>query len=94
MAEKKHDDSKKPNLKCLVPFRLKGRHVVAGEVVAKADFPDKTVWQNLVHMTKPRLEETSDPVGAPKAAKAAKATKAAKGDVSGASEDEVGLAGM
>jgi len=66
MAEKK-------NVKVLQAIMLKGRKVNEGEVVAKSDFPNKQDWLNLLHMPKPRIEETDDPVGKPKPGKADKA---------------------
>ena len=58
------------NVRALQDFRLKGRKVVKGEVVAKTEFQAKQDWQNLLHMPKPRVEETNDAVGAPAAAAA------------------------
>lgn len=69
------DEGKKKdhkNVKAECDFKLKGRTVVKGEVVAKDDFPNKQSWQNLLHMPKPRVSETSDPVGKPKKAVAEK----------------------
>jgi len=63
-------DKEKKNVKALQQIMLKGRKVVVGEVVAKSDFPAKQDWQNLLNMPKPRLEETDEPVGKPKAGKA------------------------
>lgn len=59
----------KKNVKALVDYRLKGRKVVEGEVVAKSDFATKGDWQNLAHMRPARVEETDEAVGKPKAAK-------------------------
>jgi hypothetical protein len=66
MAEKE-----KPNLKVLVPILFKGEHLEAGTVIAKSDFAVKGDWQNLAFaFDTPRLAETDDEVGKPKAAKA------------------------
>ena len=69
MAEKNF-----PNLRVLTGILLNGEHVEAGTVLPKTDF-EKTDWQNLVFGfgDNPRLEETADEVGKPKAAKAEKA---------------------
>ena len=63
-----------PNLRVLTGILIAGNHVEAGTVIAKSDF-EKTDWQNLVFGfgDNPRLEETADPVGKPKAAKGAAA---------------------
>lgn len=61
------------NVKALVEFRLKGAKVKQGEVIAKDAFASKGDWQNLAHMTPPRVEETDEPVGKPKAEVKAKA---------------------
>lgn len=58
------------NIKALADFRLRGVKVVEGEVVAKKDFAQAGDWQNLVHMTPPRAEETEDNVGKPGKTKA------------------------
>ncbi len=72
MAEQ-NEDKKKSNIKAVGAFRLKGETIQVGQVVSKSDFPSKQAWQNLCHMSpKPRAEETSDPVGKPKAQKADK----------------------
>ena len=76
--KKKGEDTTKKNIKARRDFRLKGKHVAAGEVVKKSDFPNKADWQNLCNMTPPRAEETADTVGKPKAEKAPAAK--AKGD--------------
>lgn len=57
-----------PNLRVLTGILLNGEHVEAGTVLSKSDF-EKTDWQNLVHGfgDNPRLEETADSVGKPKA---------------------------
>lgn len=68
MADK-HEDKAKKNIKALKGFRLKGRAVEVGEVVAKEMFAKKGEWQNLCNMTPPKAEETSDAVGKPKARK-------------------------
>ena len=67
MAEKNQ-----PNLRVLTGILLNGEHVEAGTVLSKSDF-EKTDWQNLVFGfgDNPRLEETDDKVGKPKAEKAA-----------------------
>lgn len=70
MADKKAEDTSKPNIKAKSDYRLKGKPVVKGQVVSKKDFPNKSDWQNLCHMTPPRAEETSDKVGTPAAPKA------------------------
>lgn len=62
-----HEDKKKPNLKVLQSFRMRGTPVQKGSIVAKADFPEKQDWLNLLHMPKPRVEETAEK---PKVAKA------------------------
>ncbi len=61
-----------PNLRVLTSILIDGEHVEAGTVIAKADL-EKTDWQNLVFGfgDNPRLEETDDKVGKPKAEKAA-----------------------
>lgn len=56
------------NLEVLVPFRIKGKSVAKGEVIAKTEFNNKGDWQNLVHMTPPRAKETDAKVGKPAAA--------------------------
>lgn len=66
MAEKKE----KKNIKAVTAFRLKGRPIERGEVVAKDEFTNKGDWQNLVNMTPQRAEETDESVGKPKAEKA------------------------
>lgn len=78
----KHDDSKKPNIKILQAVRIKGEHVAKGTVVKKSDFPNKASWQNLVHMDKPRAEETDDKPGAPKKESKSKPKKEPKADKS------------
>lgn len=62
-----------PNLRVLTGILVAGEHVEAGTVLPKSDF-EKTDWQNLVFGfgDNPRLEETADAVGAPKAEKPAK----------------------
>ena len=68
MAKKdEFNDPKKSNIKALTGFRLDGKHVGKGDVVSKKDFPNKSDWQNLCHMTPARAEETDDKVGAAKA---------------------------
>jgi len=68
------------NVRALQEFMLKGKKVSEGEVVAKTSFSHKQDWQNLLHMNKPRVEETNDPVGKPKAKSAkAPADKASAG---------------
>jgi len=71
-------DKDTKNVRALQQFRLKGEVVSEGEVVAKSRFANKQDWQNLLHMPKPRIEETNDPVG--KAGKAEKPTKGVKAD--------------
>lgn len=64
------DEKKKPNILALKAFRLKGKVVAQGEVVAKTAFAKKSDWQNLCNMDPaPRCEETDKAVGKPKAAK-------------------------
>lgn len=65
-----HEDKKKNNIVALRGYRLKGRGVAVGEVVAKSDFAKKGDWQNICHMEPAKAEETDAPVGKPKAAKA------------------------
>jgi hypothetical protein len=57
-----------PNLRVLTGILLNGEHVEAGTVLSKTDF-EKSDWQNLVFGfgDNPRLEETADAVGEPKA---------------------------
>lgn len=57
-----------PNLRVLTSILVGGEHVEAGTVLPKSDF-EKTDWQNLVFGfgDNPRLEETDDKVGKPKA---------------------------
>lgn len=69
MAEPKEPN----NLEVLVPFRIKGKKVEKGEVIAKTEFNNKGDWQNLVHMTPPRAKETDAKVGKPAAADEKKA---------------------
>jgi len=38
-----------------------------GSVIAKSAFPAKQDWMNLLHMAKPRVEETADKVAKAKA---------------------------
>lgn len=84
MAKKDpHDDPKLPNIKILQAIRLKGEHVAKGTVVKKSAFPNKASWQNLVHMDKPRAEETDAKVGEPKTDKTNKTGKSGKPDESG-----------
>jgi hypothetical protein len=75
------EDVKKKNVRALQEFRMKlrdpddegkvySRKVTKGEVIAKADFPSKGDYLNLLHMPKPRLAETSDRVGKAKTSKA------------------------
>lgn len=78
MAKDPFDDPKKTNVKALRAFRLKGEAIVVGEVIPKAFFAKKGDWQTLCNMTPPKAEETSDPVGKPKA------TAEATGDDEGA----------
>lgn len=59
------------NIRALRQFLLNGEPVVVGEVVPKSAFETSGDWQNLCHMKPARAEETSDPVGKPKAGKAA-----------------------
>ncbi len=66
------------NVRALQEFMLKGTKVSEGEVVAKSSFANKQDWQNLLHMPKPRVAETNDPVGKAKPKAAAKADD--KGD--------------
>ena len=68
------DDQKRPNLKVLRAIRLQGEHVPVGAVFPKSEMP-KPEWKNLVHMERPRLEETDEEVGLP--AKATRKTTAA-----------------
>jgi len=70
------EDKSMKNVVALTEFRMSGTKVPKGVVVAKSDFRNKGDWQNLLHMTPPRVAETSDAVGAPKADKADKADKA------------------
>ena len=71
--DKEFNDPKKPNLKVLREFRLGGKPVGVGAVLAKSDFDSfggKGAWQNLVNMVGPKLEETADEVqDAPKSKK-------------------------
>lgn len=57
-----------PNLRVLTGMLVAGQHVEAGTVLPKSNF-EKTDWQNLVFGfgDNPRLEETDDTVGKPKA---------------------------
>ena len=66
-------DKELPNVKVLTNFRIKGKSHHKGSVVSKKDFPAKSDWQNLCHMTPPRAEETDEAVKSvdPKKAKAA-----------------------
>ena len=57
------------NVRALSAFMVKGAKVAKGEVIAKSSFPEKQDWMNLLHMPKPRIEETADAVGKPKAGK-------------------------
>lgn len=59
----------KKNVKATQQFLLKGKVVQVGEVVAKSSFTNKQDWQNLLHMPKPRVEETDEAVGKPKVGK-------------------------
>ena len=62
------DKAKKelPNIKVVKSFRLKGKGLPVGTVVAKTDFAKKSDWQNLCQMDPaPRAEETDEKVGAP-----------------------------
>ncbi len=65
-------DKNLPNLRVLTGILIAGEHVEAGTVIAKSDL-EKTDWQNLVFGfgDNPRLEETDDKVGKPKAEKVA-----------------------
>jgi len=84
MAKKDpHDDPKLPNIKILKAIRIKGEHVAKGTVVKKSAFPNKASWQNLVHMDKPRAEETDAKVGEPKKETKPKSGKTDKTDGSG-----------
>ena len=65
-------DKVKNNLRVLVDILINGEHVATGTVVSKDDFKNKGDWQNLVFaFDPPRMEETSDAVGAPEAIPAA-----------------------
>lgn len=86
MTEVKKGEASKPNVKALQEFRLKGKVVGVGDVVAKSDFPNKQDWLNLLNMPKSRVEETSDKVSVSKPedrVKAAAAAKAGKSEASG-----------
>jgi len=61
------EDKTKPNLKVLQEFRIKGAAQPKGSVIAKSAFPAKQDWMNLLHMAKPRVEETADKVAKAKA---------------------------
>jgi hypothetical protein len=56
------------NVRALQEIRVNGTKVAKGEVIPKSTFAAKQDWQNLLHMPKPRVEETDDKVGKPKAA--------------------------
>ncbi len=64
MSKDKAEDKAKKNIKALRDLRVQGKHVAAGEVVAKSAFPNKADWQNVCNMTPPRAEETADAVTA------------------------------
>lgn len=68
------------NVKALMEIRVKGKKIKEGQVISKEDFAKKGDWQNLVHMKPARLEETSDPVGAPGEKKKAPPKQATKVD--------------
>lgn len=65
-----YNDPKLPNLVVLRSFRLSGDAVPVGAVIAKSDFSSTGEWQNLAHMTPPKVEETAAKVGAPTRGKA------------------------
>ena len=80
MANKdEFNDPKKPNVKALSAYMLKGKPVAKGQVMSKKDFTNKADWQNLCNMEPARCEETADAVGAPKAEKPADDKKSGKG---------------
>jgi hypothetical protein len=82
------------NVRALVAFRLKGKAVNVGDVVAKTSFAQKSDWQNLLHMEPARVEETEDKVGkATKAAAAKSKGKAAAKGGEGEGEGDGGLPG-
>lgn len=64
--------SENPNIIALREFRLKGRKVYEGEVVAKSEFANSGEWQNLCHMKPARAAETAEKVGKPSKDKVAK----------------------
>lgn len=66
-------DKEMKNIKAVQEFRLRGKKVVAGEVVSKDDFANAGDWKNICNMNPERAVETNDPVGKP----GAKATKTA-----------------
>lgn len=66
------------NLKVInTGIRVAGAAYCVGDIIAKDAFPNKASWQNLLHMAKPRVEETDDAVG--KAKPKAKAKPALPG---------------
>lgn len=59
------EDKKLKNVAVLRGFRLKGKHVPAGKVISKADFPNKGSMLNLCHMSPPKAVQTNAAVGGP-----------------------------
>ena len=58
----------KKNLRAMTGLLVNGKHIAEDEVIAKADFANKGDWQNLVFsFSPPRMTETDDEVGVPKA---------------------------
>lgn len=63
-----------PNLRATENILVGGKHIAIGQVIPKSAFAVKGDWQNLtLSFDPPRMVETDDPVGLPKAEKAAKA---------------------
>lgn len=58
-------DDKKPNIKALREFRLNGKAVQEGEVIAKKEFGHFGDYMNLCTMKPARAEQTDAKVGKP-----------------------------
>lgn len=65
MADEVKQDKSKKNIKALREFRLNGKAVIKGEVIAKSDFQNSGDYLNLCAMTPARAEQTDEKVGKP-----------------------------
>lgn len=58
------NDKELKNLEVLRDFRLGGKPVRKGSVIAKSDFQNSGDWLNLCAMTPPRVKQTKEKVAA------------------------------